>query len=73
MVLSGETERVGVLVIRVWMEPADATLVARISGRSDVLVDGDTSMTVTGSEAVGRVVDDWLVAFERAGRRSRDR
>jgi hypothetical protein len=68
VVLSDETERVGVLVIRAWVEPADGTLVARLSGRTDVLADDETSVTVTGSDAVGQAVYDWLVAFERATR-----
>ena len=53
------------LVIRVWRERASGRLVARISGRADVLVDDETSVTVTGSAAVSRVVDEWLDEFER--------
>ena len=37
--MAATSERAGVLVIRAWVEPEDATLRARITGRLDVVRD----------------------------------
>lgn len=59
-------ERTGTLVIRAWLESSRSELIARITGRADVLSGEDeTSVTVVGSEAATEVVRDWLVEFEQ--------
>lgn len=65
--LPDEPERVGVLVIRVWLEPAGCRLVAKISGRTDVLAEEETSVMAIGSAAASRTAHEWLVAFEDRG------
>lgn len=62
----GAPTRVGVLVIRAWVEPGRRTLVARVTGRQDVEAEEETTVTVTGSEAALAVASDWLAAFERS-------
>ncbi len=42
-------------------------MLARITGRGDVLAAAEASVVVTGTEAAIGVVREWLVAFERAG------
>jgi hypothetical protein len=64
--LSDEPQRVGVLVIRVWLEPAGGGVIARITGRRDVLSADDETIVVTGDEAAVAVVRDWILAFEHA-------
>ena len=63
-VTEDELERTGVLVVRAWKQVGSLLLRARITGRSDVLVDEETTVTVAGAENASRAVHDWLTAFE---------
>lgn len=53
------------LVVRVWLEPAGDGLVARITGRRNVLTDDEEAVVVTGGEAAVGVVREWIAAFAR--------
>ncbi|MEU8224174.1 hypothetical protein [Kribbella sp. NPDC048915] len=65
MTEQGPAEPVGAaaLVIRVWREPADVGLRARISRRDDLDVDAETSVVVASADDVYREVRDWLEGF----------
>ena len=62
----GESERVGTLVVRVWIEDGDSRLRARIVSRRDLTVDDEVSLAVVGADFAAVIVTDWLHAFERA-------
>ena len=70
--MAATSERAGVLVIRAWVEPEDATLRARITGRLDVAVSHETSYAVLGVDSAAEVVRDWLEQVERAACRLGD-
>jgi uncharacterized membrane protein len=60
------SERVGLLVIRAWVEAGDSELRARITGRLDVVNSKETSFTVVvGVDSAADVVRDWLEELER--------
>jgi hypothetical protein len=63
--LPDEPERVGVLVVRVWLEPAGDGVVARITARRNVLTDDEEAVVVTSGEAAVGVVREWIAAFAR--------
>lgn len=62
-----QQRRTGVLVIRAWREAERPELIARITGRTDVLDEAESSVTVAGSAAAARVALEWLEALERDG------
>jgi hypothetical protein len=64
-VASGESERVGTIVVRVWVQHGDRLLRARITSRRDLAVDEEVSVPVVGAGTASAVVHDWLTAFER--------
>jgi hypothetical protein len=60
------SERVGVLVIRAWIEAEDHELRARITGRLDVVNAHETSfVVVVGVDSAADVVREWLEELER--------
>ena len=60
-------ERVGILVIRIWLEPSDegqAGFRARLTRTDDVVAGGEHAVEVTAStEEVVRLVAAWLDEF----------
>jgi hypothetical protein len=67
-----QPDRVGALVLRVWLEGTadDPTLRIRLTGRSDVTQDVvDTASASTIEEALARV-RDWLEGFYSSARGS---
>jgi len=63
--LPDEPERVGILVIRIWLEPAGGAVVARITCRRDLLSGDEESLVVAGHDAAVGFVRDWILAFQR--------
>ena len=60
------SERVGVLVIRAWIEADGNELRARITGRLDVTDSHETSFAVVvGVDSAAEVVREWLDELAR--------
>ena len=57
-------ERLGVLVVRAWLEAVEPVLRARITGRRDVTAPHETSIVVAGREPTVEAVRRWLEDFE---------
>lgn len=54
----------GVLVLRVWLEPGEpASLRARISSRLDVAHDESRRLVAGSTDAIARIVVDWVEEF----------
>ncbi len=63
-------ERVGVLVIRIWLEPSDEArpgFRARLTRTDDVVTGEHTVLAAASAEEVVRLVADWLDEFLAAG------
>jgi hypothetical protein len=61
-----ERERTAVLVLRVWTEPGEAGLRARITTLLDLSRPDEVSRTVAGRGAITAAVEGWLDELERA-------
>jgi len=57
-------ERVGVLVLRAWIEPGSAIrLRVRITSNPDIRHKDESSIVVTNAEEATAVVTEWLEKF----------
>ena len=71
---SSEPKRVGVLVVRAWLEGTadDPRLRVRLVGREDVTRDAEDAASASTLEDALAYVRDWLVRFCAAARRTSD-
>jgi hypothetical protein len=61
-------ERTGVLVLRVWIEPAaDAAVRARITAERDLETSRRISVAASGVPQIIDVVRDWIEQFAQNG------
>ena len=61
--MSGGTDRVGVMVVRIWTEGPDGALRARLTHSLDLESREERSQAAASAEEIVRIVQEWIDAF----------